>query len=298
MATGTPARLPDARALAGAPTRLSLLQSVLHTVLIGLATWALTWQAGALTRAHVLVWLLALCAAALAVVAARRGQIAHLELWMVEASALATATAATGAWAWHLAFKPAAMVIAILFVATSAYQKSARGQFDQNSWWLLTAALVCSLGGDVALMLPNLFIPGLVSFLLGHVAYIALLRRGVRWFAHRGALLVTVGIGAAMYAWLWHGGLPAELRIPVAVYVLVIALMAAQALGRAAELQTDAAHTVALGACIFMVSDSVLAIDRFVQPVPMAILWVLTTYYAAQFCIVHGMVEHLRGQRS
>ena len=146
-------------------------------------------------------------------------------------------------------------------------------------------------------MLPDLFIPGLVSFLLGHLAYIALLRRGVRWFSHRGALVLTLCIGAAMYAWLWQGGLPAALRAPVAVYVLVIALMAAQALGRAAELQTEAARTVALGACIFMASDSVLAIDRFVQPVPMAILWVLTTYYAAQFCIVHGMVRHLRGPR-
>jgi uncharacterized membrane protein YhhN len=54
---------------------------------------------------------------------------------------------------------------------------------------------------------------------------------------------------------------------------------------------------VALGACIFMASDSVLAIDRFVQPVPMAILWVLATYYAAQFCIVHGMVQQLRSAR-
>ncbi len=294
MASDTPTRLPDAPALPGATERLSLLQSVVHTVLIGLATWALTWQAGALTRSHVLVWLLALCAAALAVVAARRGQIASLELWMVEASALATATAATGAWTWHLAFKPAALLIAIVFVAGSAYQSSVRGRFDQKSWALLGMALLGSLGGDVALMLPDLFIPGLVSFLLAHLAYIALLRRGVRWFAHRTALVVPVALAAAMYVWLWRAGLPAELRIPVAVYVLVIALMAAQALGRAAQLQTDAARTVALGACVFMVSDSVLAVDRFVQPVPMAIFWVLTTYYAAQFCIVHGMVRELR----
>lgn len=284
----------------GAPpevAKLSLRQSLLHTVLIGLATWALTWQAGALTRAHVLVWLLALCAAALAAVAARRGLIASLQLWMVEASALAAATAATGAWNWHFAFKPMAMAIAIIFVATSAYQSSPRGQFGSKSWWLLGAALLCSLGGDVALMLEGLFIPGLVSFLLAHLAYIALFARRVRWFAHRGALLITTGIGAAMYAWLWQGGLPAELRAPVAVYVLVIALMAAQALGRAAELQTEAARTVALGACLFMLSDSVLAVDRFVQPVPMAILWVLMTYYAAQFCIVHGMVQALCGAR-
>ncbi|MGP1628492.1 MAG: lysoplasmalogenase [Giesbergeria sp.] len=275
---------------------LSLSQSLLHTVLIGLATWALTWQAGALTRSHLLVWLLALCAAALAVVAARRGLIASLELWMAEASALATASAATEAWAWHLAFKPAALLIAIVFVVISAYQSSARGRFDYKSWLLLGSALLCSLAGDIALMLPDLFIPGLVSFLLAHLAYIALMRHGVRWFAQRSALAATLSVAAAMYVWLWQAGLPPQLRAPVAVYVLVIALMAAQAVGRAAELQTEAARTVALGACIFMVSDSVLAVNRFVQPVPMASLWVLATYYAAQFCIVHGMVQQLRGQ--
>jgi len=284
--------------VAFAAPALPLWQGVLHTVLIGLATWALSWQAGALTRTHVLVWLLALCAAALAVVAARRGRIASLELWMLEASALAAASGATGVWAWHLVFKPAALTIAIIFVAINAYQISARGIFLYKSWGLLLAALLASLAGDVFLMLEGLFIPGLVSFLLAHLAYIALLRRGVRWFAHRGALLATVAIGAAMYAWLWRGGLPADLRIPVAMYVLVIALMAAQALGRAAELQTQASRTVALGACIFMLSDSVLAVDRFVQPVPLALLWVLATYYAAQFCIVHGMVQELRAARS
>ena len=283
--------------VAFAAPALPLWQGVLHTVLIGLATWALSWQAGALTRTHVLVWLLALCAAALAVVAARRGRIASLELWMLEASALAAASGATGVWAWHLVFKPAALTIAIIFVAINAYQISARGIFLYKSWGLLLAALLASLAGDVFLMLEGLCIPGLVSFLLAHLAYIALLRRGVRWFAHRGALLATVAIGAAMYAWLWRGGLPADLRIPVAVYVLVIALMAAQALGRAAELQTQASRTVALGACIFMLSDSVLAVDRFVQPVPLALLWVLATYYAAQFCIVHGMVQELRAAR-
>ncbi len=115
----------------------------------------------------------------------------------------------------------------------------------------------------------------------------------MRWFAHPAALLITIAAGFGMYAWLWAGGLPADLRIPVAVYVLVIALMAAQALGRWKQLQTPDARTVALGACLFMLSDALLALDRFVQPLPVAIFWVLITYYAAQFCIVHGMIKAL-----
>ena len=68
-------------------------------------------------------------------------------------------------------------------------------------------------------------------------------------------------------------------------------LMAAQALGRAQVLGTSAARMVAVGACFFMVSDSLLATDRFVQTLPMAQLWVLATYYAAQVLIVWGWLR-------
>ncbi|MGZ7244340.1 lysoplasmalogenase family protein, partial [Streptococcus pyogenes] len=83
--------------------------------------------------------------------------------------------------------------------------------------------LAASLAGDVFLMLTGYFIPGLVSFLCAHLAYIALFKRGQAWFPNRQALLLTLGFGAAMYTVLWTGGLPAGLRGPVAAYVLVIA---------------------------------------------------------------------------
>jgi uncharacterized membrane protein YhhN len=74
----------------------------------------------------------------------------------------------------------------------------------------------------------------------------------------------------------------------VAAYVSVIALMVAQAIGRA-KVQGDAASAaVALGASIFMLSDSLIAINRFVQPVPLVSLWVLSSYYVAQILLVHN----------
>jgi alkylglycerol monooxygenase len=90
---------------------------------------------------------------------------------------------------------------------------------------------------------------------------------------------------------LWTGGLPAALRLPVAAYVVVIALMAAQAIGRARTLGGTPAWTVAAGAALFMVSDSLLAINRFVTPLPLAQLGVLGTYYAAQCLIVGGWLR-------
>jgi len=78
------------------------------------------------------------------------------------------------------------------------------------------------------------------------------------------------------------------LKIAVAAYVTVISLMASQAIGRATVLGTTAAWRVALGACIFMVSDSLIAVNKFVTPVELSSLWILATYYAAQMLIVHN----------
>ena len=61
--------------------------------------------------------------------------------------------------------------------------------------------------------------------------------------------------------------------------------MAAQALGRAAVLGNASARRVAAGACLFMLSDALLATNRFVSPLPVASLWVLASYYAAQWFI-------------
>ena len=143
-------------------------------------------------------------------------------------------------------------------------------------------------------MLQGYFIPGLVAFLLAHIAYLMLLRQGTGWFPSRRALAATLGVGAAMYVFLWTGGLPAGLRAPVAAYVTVIALMAAQALGCATVLRDKASAVVAVGACCFMLSDSLLATNKFVMPLPLAPFWVLTTYYAAQVLIVGGW---LRGRQ-
>ena len=117
----------------------------------------------------------------------------------------------------------------------------------------MAAALLGSLAGDVFLMFQGYFIPGLVSFLVAHLFYVALFKQGQRWFAHRGALVATLGTGVAMYTFLWLGGLPAALRGPVAAYVLVIALMAAQALGRASTLRDAPSLWVAIGA-VFLCS--------------------------------------------
>lgn len=208
----------------------------------------------------------------------------RLELLLIALAVLSTATRVLDLTTPHFVFKPLTMLVAITLVAARAYSTGAGARFDSY----LLAALAASLAGDVFLMLPgNYFIPGLASFLVAHLFYIALFRQGVSWFPSRRALAGTLGIGAAMYAWVWGALADPVLKVAVAAYVSVIALMVAQAIGRALVVRDAAAKAVGLGACVFMLSDALIAINRFVQPLPLVSLWVLASYYTAQILIVH-----------
>jgi alkylglycerol monooxygenase len=239
------------------------------------------WHADAMAPGPSLVWLAALGAGLWAVGGLLQGRLSVLQLLLIEAAVLATATSALGFVDAHRFFKPLALGIAIVFIAARVHRDGAGGRFDL----MLLAALGFSLAGDCLLMFPGYFIPGLVAFLIAHLFYIALFRQGVPWMASRRALGATLAVGAVMYAVLFNGLNPV-LRFAVAAYVLVIALMAAQAIGRAVVLRDRSAVGVAVGAGFFMLSDALLATNRFAQPLPMAQLWVLATYYIAQILIV------------
>ena len=255
-------------------------------------TTAFLWRADQSPLASNLIWFGVLLTGQWALGAAMQGRINLWMALMLQSGALAMATAALELQPWHWFFKPATMVFALICIASSAFfQKDSVQKTSKKQMQLLLAAIVFSLSGDVCLMLPDLFIPGLISFLLAHVCYIALFKTDAPWFASRRALWLIAAIGAGMYAYLFTNGLPVAMRIPVAVYVSVIALMAAQAWGRYQVRQDRSSLLVALGASAFMVSDSILAINRFVQPLPWAAIWVLASYYTAQALIVQGSLR-------
>ena len=214
-----------------------------------------------------------------------QGRLDRLEMLLIEAAAVATASGALGLLQVHVAFKPLALLVAITFIASRAMQTRARGRF----YLILLGALLASLVGDVLLMQSDAyFIPGLVAFLVAHGFYIALFLQDSPRFPSGRALLGTLGVGAAMLVWLWGGLTDPGLKIAVPVYVGVIALMAAQAIGRATVLRDARAWGVAVGALVFMLSDALIAVNRFVLPLPLAPLWILSSYYLAQCLIVHN----------
>lgn len=183
--------------------------------------------------------------------------------------------------------------------------------FGGSMLWFTLGVVLC-LAGDVFLMLPrDMFIFGLLAFLLGHISYILGLNN-VPPFGNMGGLFVLVILGKVLaiatiillgiyLVWLFPKlarGLAEKgkkaLRIPVLIYSLVISLMVYSALMTwyRAGWTTGAALSASIGAVLFFASDSMLAWDRFINPLSHARLRVMTTYHLGQIGIILGAMLH------
>ena len=188
----------------------------------------------------------------------------------------------------NFAFKPLATLCVIAWAALG------RSDDALVRRWILVG-LAFSLVGDVALLWPvQGFLAGLVAFLLGHLSYLVALTRRRRFLASRPAFGVWAIVAASVLAGLW-AGVPAELRAPVLVYVCALAAMAAQAtsvwLARRGQADAVRWRMVAIGGALFVLSDAILATDKFVGGVPMPTLWNLSIYWVAQWFIARAAVD-------
>jgi uncharacterized membrane protein YhhN len=143
---------------------------------------------------------------------------------------------------------------------------------------LVGAGLALSAAGDLLLEWPRLFLPGLVAFLLAHVAYASAFFARERRPRVARALPFVVWL-AAMGAWLWPG--LGGMKVPVVVYMAAIGAM----MWRAAALVGPEARggTWALaGAVLFGASDSLIAAHRFHAPIAGVDVPIMVLYYAGQ----------------
>ena len=252
--------------------RLHVLVFVALLAMVG-ATAAFLLAGPRLPLANGLVVFFSLTAAAWAMGALLDGRISTSESLFVFCAAFNCAAYALGWRALHDLGTPAAMVLLIAAVV----QREGKGDVK----WLVVGALTASLIGDTLLLEPSLFVPGLVAFLVAHGLYIAAFTRGVGFLPSRAALVAIAAVAICILAYIWPG-VRAGLKAPVVVYVGVIAVMAAQAAGRAQALNDRAAFAVAAGALMFMVSDTTLALAKFSAVGWPADQWTLPTYYLAQ----------------
>lgn len=150
--------------------------------------------------------------------------------------------------------------------------------------WLFIFALVFSLAGDVYLLPQvNLFVLGLLSFLLAHVVYVlGFLVGGVTVSVIPLAAAAVAVVAVPLLVVLARGARDkgeSDLIVPVVVYVVVISAMVVAAVA--------SGNGVAIaGALLFMTSDAVIGWSRFVKATPSSPWVIMITYHAGQALLV------------
>src|SRR5512145_856743 len=177
-------------------------------------------------------------------------------------------------------FKPLTMVLIILIPLLASNPLSRSYQV------LIIIALLISLVGDMFLLDHDTkyFIHGLASFLMAHMVYItaftvARYNNIPVWYAAIPFILY----GGVMLRILWPS--LGDMRVPATVYLVTILLMAWQAASWWIEIRSMHAILALLGAYLFVMSDSALALERFRGNLKHAPLLVLATYFEAQWLI-------------
>lgn len=159
---------------------------------------------------------------------------------------------------------------------------------------LVGLALLFSFIGDILLMFTDksahFFMFGLISFLIAHVFYI------IQFSRNRNKnksilipLLLLLILGGSIF-WFLKDSLGAML-FPVAIYMTIILTMVLFAFLRKGSASKKSFELIMVGAILFLISDSILAINKFKSPVPLSGVWIMGTYGLAQLLIVLGVLK-------
>jgi uncharacterized membrane protein YhhN len=153
----------------------------------------------------------------------------------------------------------------------------------------MLAALLFSCFGDTFLMFqrqnPNFFLLGLGSFLVAQVIYTIIFQKEnkVQYLKRLPFLLYTVVLLNILIS-----KIPADFKIPILVYSLAITLMGIKAMER--QTNTKSYQFVLIGAISFIISDSLIAINKFAFAIPFPDILIMATYILAQYLIVEGVL--------
>jgi uncharacterized membrane protein YhhN len=172
---------------------------------------------------------------------------------------------------------------------------------DEKIVRIAAVAFLFSLFGDTFLMFTDkrmiYFMLGLVSFLLAQVAYSLLFLRSVKISGNEpflpGNLFWLIGYlayGSIVYIALYNH-LDVVLKIASFAYMTALLGMSALALNRFKAVNTSSFFLVFAGSVLFVISDSIIAVDKFLTPILWDKLLVMATYIAAQYLITSGILK-------
>lgn len=163
---------------------------------------------------------------------------------------------------------------------------------------MLALALVFAWIGDLLLMLQQnadwYFLAGLGSFLVMQLIYCVVFRQsmyGQPKLSIKTTLPVTLLTVAVLVLIIPNAGV---LKFPVAIYSICIIAMLTFGLLRANLTNQASFLMVMIGAVLFVISDAIIGINKFMLDVPMAKFWIMLTYIPAQYLIVRGIMNHDR----
>ena len=158
--------------------------------------------------------------------------------------------------------------------------------------WYVVGMFFCFIG-DVLLMFEgaNFFIFGLSAFLLAHVVYIKItsnfLQRDLTVRMISSAFPFVFFFGILMYLIYPNLG---EMLIPVAVYGIVISTFGSIAFLNYREEKSTENLWLFIGAAIFILSDSLIALNKFYETNEIYGVSIMVTYILAQFLICKAMI--------
>lgn len=177
-------------------------------------------------------------------------------------------------------FKPLAMILIIILAQVYGERKG----FYR---WAILAGFVFSLAGDTFLINPQNFVFGLAGFLVAHLCYVAaFFKAGEGKFNPLSLFAYAVGLIIFL---LISSGVPENLQIPVVVYALAISTMLDAALNFYLTQKSPKAVFALSGAMFFVLSDSLLAYNKFNEEFFLAKALILSTYFLAQWLIARSV---------
>lgn len=188
--------------------------------------------------------------------------------------------------------KPLIVLSLLVILALSTHLK---GRFHKR----LFTGLLFALAGDILLMYTGkdekYFTWGLAAFLCCHLFYIRafyldfksapeLDKKGARI-----AIACCAILAISFYFYLRpHLG---ALKLPVMIYILVISMMTMMACFRNQRVNPSSFKLILTGALFFLLSDGILAYNKFISPIPYSGSWIMASYMIAQYLITMGAIE-------
>jgi uncharacterized membrane protein YhhN len=156
---------------------------------------------------------------------------------------------------------------------------------SKNGYWLL-----CSFQQNDQLF----FLLGLSAFLIAHIFYVVFfhsvrVKEGVK--GNLWLLVIVVIYYAVLITFL--SPYLADMKLPVRIYGIVISFMFMLAMHMLFIKNKIAGQWMMTGALLFVISDSVLAVNKFYQSFELAGVVIMLTYGLAQLFIVEGAIKYI-----